>query len=149
MTSLNLRQWRIILTLLLLANFALGTYAFVKKPLRQQPQQQSSAQPAVHEPRENSWREDLEFFDKTFPSVQMDFDKLYSAEKFHGDVANLERNVSLLPDSEIVLRLMQLVAGAGVSHITLASEGNLEFHPYPVHFSWYADGAGLNYATEE
>jgi hypothetical protein len=99
--------------------------------------------------REARWREDLEFFDQRFPSVQVDSEKLYPPAKFHQDVADLERDAPSLSDSEIILRLMRLVAQAGVSHITVDPEGELEFHPYPLQFFWYSDGAALTYASEE
>jgi len=44
---------------------------------------------------------------------------------------------------------MKLLAQAGVSHVTLDPEGELEFHPYPLQFFWYSDGAALTFARAE
>ncbi len=148
----KLRPWQITLTiLLLLADAALGTYALLKRtPAAQSPSvQQTPARLAVHGMRETHWREDLEFFDQQFPSVQVDFEKLYPAAEFHQEVSDLERNAPVLRDSEIVLRLMRLVAKAGVAHNTVETEGKLDFHPYPLQFFWYSDGAAVTHATEE
>jgi hypothetical protein len=148
----KLRPWQITLTiLLLLADAALGTYALLKrKPPAQSPSvQQTADRMAVHGMRETRWREDLEFFDQRFPSVQVDFEKLYPSAEFHEEVGDLERNVPVLRDSEIVLRLMRLVAKAGVSHNTVETADKLDFHPYPLEFFWCTDGAVVTRATEE
>lgn len=153
LTFPKLRPWQITLTvLLLLADVALGTYALLKRtPATKQPppRQQASVQPGAHRIGDTSWREDLEFFEQQFPSVQVDSEKLYPPPKFHQDVADLQHDAPSLSDSEIILRLVRLVAAAGVSHITVDPEGELDFHPYPLQFFWYSDGAALTYATEE
>jgi hypothetical protein len=74
-------------------------------------------------PREERWREDLEFFARQFPAVETDFDKLFPPEGFRQDVGALEHDLAQLPDSEVVLRLMRVVAAAGVSHTTIRSPG--------------------------
>lgn len=149
----KLRPWQITFTaLLLLVDATLGTYALLKRtPATKLPphEQQAPTRAGVHRIGETRWREDLEFFEQRFPSVQVDSEKLYPPAKFHQDVVDLERDVPSLADSEIILRLMKLVAEAGVSHITVDPAGELEFHPYPLQFFWYADGAALTYATEE
>jgi len=80
LTFPKLRPWQMTLTvLLLMADLALGTYAFLKRtPVTQQPlRQQTPSRHKAHGMREAGWREDLEFFDQRFPSVQMDSEKLY------------------------------------------------------------------------
>jgi hypothetical protein len=153
LTLPKLRPWQMTLTVLLvLADVALGTYALLKRtPVTQQrpPRQQSLTRPEAQGIRETRWREDLEFFDKRFPSVQVDSERLYPPAKFHQDIADLERDAPNLSDSEIILRVMRLVAQGGVSHITVDPQGELEFHPYPLQFFWYSDGAVLTYAREE
>jgi hypothetical protein len=153
LTFPKLRPWQITLTvLLLLADVVLGTYAVFKRTstIKQlPPQQQVRAQPEAHRIDETRWQEDLESFEQQFPSVQVDSEKLYPPAEFHEDVADLERDAPSLADPEIILRLMRIVAKAGVSHNTVETEGELDFHPYPLQFFWYSDGAAVTHATEE
>jgi|SRR5579864_2287063 len=152
LTFPKLRPWQITLTvLLLLADLALGTYALLKRtPSSRLPSRlQAPAKPEVHGTGEIRWREDLEFFDQRFLSVQVDSDKLYPLAEFHDDVADLERDARSLSDSEVILRLMRIVAKAGVAHNTVETEGKLDFHPYPLQFFWYSDGAAVTRAPEE
>jgi len=81
--------------------------------------------------------------------VQADFRKLFPPAKFQEDIRDLERDVPQLSDAEIILRLMRLVAAGRVSHTWVEPQDNLEFHPYPLRFSWYSDGAALIRATKE
>jgi hypothetical protein len=148
----KLRPWQIVLTgLLLLADFALGTYALLKRtPNGKSPSgQEAPAKPAVFGTHEIRWREDLEFFDQRFPSLQVDSDKLYPPAEFHKDMADLERDAPSLSDSEVILRLMRIVAKAGVAHNIVETEGKLDFHPYPLQFFWYSDGAAVTHAAKE
>jgi hypothetical protein len=148
----KLRPCQVTLTaLLLLADLALGIYAVLNRtPAAQSPtKQHARARPDAHGMRETRWREDLEFFDKRFPSVQVDSEKLYPPADLHREVADIERDVPSLSDSEIILQLMRLVAKGGVSHNTVETEGKLDFHPYPLQFFWYSDGAAVTHATEE
>ena len=143
----TLRPWKIVLTtLFVLVDIALGTYVLLK---RTQVSQHISVKPAAHGLREVHWQEDLDFFAKQFPSVQVDFAKLYSPTKFPQDVSDLEQDVPQLKDSEIVLRLMQLVASGGISHDTVDPQSDLAFHPYPLQFFWYSDGPAVTWAGEK
>jgi hypothetical protein len=142
----KLRPWQIALTsLLLLVDISLGTYAIHKSTLRKQ----KFSQQKPYGTRELHWREDLEFFAQQFPSVQVDFDKLYRPEEFRHEIADLEQDIPQLADSEIVLRLMRLVAEGKTAHNNVYPEGELEFHTYPVEFVWYSDGAVLTQASRE
>ena len=146
----RVRPWlRTITVLFVLADVALGTYAVLKRTRRQPPRQQVSVQPVVYGPREQRWREDLEFFAQKFPSVQVDSAKLYPPAKFHDDVAKLEHDLPQLSDSEIILRLMRLVATGRMAHTTVDPAGRLEFHSYPLKFFWYSDGPVLTQAGKE
>jgi hypothetical protein len=149
----KLRPWQVTLTvLLLLVDATLGTYALLKRTPATKvptPRRQAPARPGVHRIGEIQWREDLEFFEQRFPSVQVDSDKLYPPAEFHEDVADLKRDAPSLSDSQVILRLMRIVAKAGVSHNTVETEGKLDFHPYPLQFFWYSDGPGVTHATEE
>ena len=128
----------ILTGLLLLADFTLGTYALLKRTPNGKPHsvQQSPGNPAVHGTREIRWKEDLEFFEQRFHSVQVDSDKLYPPAEFHEDVADLEHDAPSFADSEVILRLMRIVAKAGVAHNTVETEGKLDFHPYTLQFFW-------------
>jgi len=131
----KVRPWLMTVTVLfVLADVALGTYAALKRTRRQPPRQQVSARPVAYGPREQRWREDLEFFAQKFPSVQVDSAKLYPPAKFHDDVAKLEHDLPRLSDSEIVLRLMRLVATGRMAHTAVDPAGPLEFHSYPLKF---------------
>ena len=142
----KLRPWQIVLTaLLLLTDISLGTYALLKS--RAGKQKITKEKP--YGTRELHWREDLEFFAQQFPSVQVDFDKLYQPEKFRHEIADLEQDIPQLADSEIVLQLMRLVAEGKTAHNSVYPEGELEFHPYPVEFVWYSDGAVLTRASKD
>jgi hypothetical protein len=142
----KLRPWQIALTaLLLLTDISLGTYAILKS----KPGRQKFIKEKPYGTRELHWREDLEFFAQQFPSVQEDFDKLYQPEKFRHEIADLEQDIPQLGDSEIVLRLMRLVAEGKTAHNSVYPEGELEFHPYPLEFVWYSDGPALTWASKE
>src|SRR5215470_17515945 len=99
----KVRPWlmtvKVLFVLAALA-LALATYAALKRTRRQPPRQQVSTRPVAYGPREQRWREDLEFFAQKFPSVQVDSAKLYPPAKFHNDVAELEHDLPRLPDSE-------------------------------------------------
>src|SRR5215469_12645641 len=86
---------------------------------------------AAAQVREERWQQDLRFFATQLSTVQMDFDKLFPSAKFHQDMSDLERDVPQLSDSEVVLRLMRLVAAAGVSHTAVRwPRGKLALHEY-------------------
>lgn len=146
----RMRLWVLTVTVLfVLADVALGTYAVLKRTRQQLPRQQVSVPPVVYGPREQHWREDLDFFAQKFPSVQVDSAKLYPPAKFHDDVEELEHDLPRVSDSEVVLRLMRLVATGKMAHTTVDPAGRLEFHPYPLKFFWYSDGPALTEAAKE
>lgn len=95
------------------------------------------------------WIQDLEFFARTFPAKQVDFPKLYDRARFRKEIDNLELAIPRISDSEIVLRLMRLVASAKVSHTRVYPQEELEFHHYPVRFFWCSDGATVISAAEQ
>jgi hypothetical protein len=95
------------------------------------------------------WIEDLEFFARTFPAAQVDFPKLYNPARFRKEIDDLELAIPRISDSEIVLRLMGVVASGNVAHTRVYSQEDLEFHNYPLRFAWYSDGAALIRAKEE
>ena len=105
---------------------------------------------AAAQVREERWQQDLRFFVTQLSTVQLNFDKLFPSAKFRQDIGDLERDVPQLSDSEVVLRLMRLVAAAGVSHTTVRwPGGKLAFHEYPLEAFWYADGLAVTGAAEQ
>jgi hypothetical protein len=126
-----------IATVLLLSTAISSAYALpAEKPKREE--------------RLGWWIEDLDFFARTFPDVQVDFPKLYNPKKFRKEIDQLELAIPRISDSEIILRLMRLVATGKVAHIRIYPQGkDLEFHPYPVRFFWYSDGPAVTNAEEK
>lgn len=137
--KVSARQLQVAVTaFLLIAAIGLGWLAVHNKA-------RASAQA-----RQDRWHQDLEYFATQLSTVQLDFDKLFPLAKFRQDVSDLERDVPQLSDAEVVLRLMRLVAGAGVSHITVHwPSGKLAFHAYPLQTYWYADGMAVTGAAEQ
>ncbi|HMC30087.1 MAG TPA: hypothetical protein VKL99_04575, partial [Candidatus Angelobacter sp.] len=95
------------------------------------------------------WIQDLEFLVREFPAVQVDFPKLYNPARFRKEIDDLELAIPRISDSEIVLRLMRLVAAGKVAHTRVYPQDELEFHHYPAQFFWYSDGAALTSTKEE
>jgi hypothetical protein len=100
--------------------------------------------------REARWRQDLQFFADEFPRRQADFASLYPQPAFDRDLAALRRDISRLTDADITLRLMRLVASAGVAHtsvgLPLFKPG---FRPMPISMRWYSDGLAIVAATPD
>jgi hypothetical protein len=155
-TSSKLRPWQWTLTVVfLLVDLSLGTVLIVRKVAIQQKRSENPqilhvkfADPGNDGGRALRWRQDIEFFSQKFPALQVDFATLYNPEGFRRNVVALEQEVPRLSDSDIILRLMNIVAAGGVSHDTVDPEGKLEFHPYPLRFFWFSDGPAVTEATE-
>jgi hypothetical protein len=136
---------------LLLTDIALGGYA----ALRRQSKPLNSRTSDLRRPstpldrRSQRWQDDLHFFAREFPVEQVDFAKLFPPEKFHQDIAELERDVPKLTDPEVALRLMKLVASARVSHTMVTPQDELTFHPYPIRFVWFSDGPAVTEANQQ
>jgi hypothetical protein len=80
----------------------------------------------------------------------MDADKLIPPAKFRAEIKGIEDDIPHLPDSEIVLRLIHLVASAGVGHDSvLWTNGAYALHRYPLRFVWFSDGPAVTSATTE
>jgi hypothetical protein len=110
-----------------------------------------TADPAAE--RNQHWLDDLHFFAAKFAARgtgvdfkrgvssngQKDLAKLYP--NFDKDLAAIEADVPKISDSEIVLRLMKLVAGGNVAHNEVylpLSQGF--FERLPLIFAWHPDG---------
>ena len=105
---------------------------------------------AAEDTRVTRWREDLNFLETKFSSGQLDFGKLYPDGSFQKEIAAVAADVPQISDAEIVLRLMRLVAAAGVAHNTVfLPTGALAFHRLPVWLAWYSDGLFVVRASDE
>jgi hypothetical protein len=114
--------------------------------------------------RNRLWREDIDFFVKGIsakgmtvdlargPSSrgQKDFEKLFPAKTFDPAIAALKESLPSLSDTEIVMRLMRIVAGAGVAHTSVEWPKGMGFERrLPVVMGWYGDGLAVASATQE
>src|SRR5262245_9602487 len=107
-------------------------------------------QPAPPAGREARWSEDLKFFADEFPRRHVDFAKLYPRSGFDQELARLHAAVPKLSDAEITLRLMRLVASAGIAHTNVRLPVfKLGFQQLPVSFRWYSDGLAIMAATPD
>jgi hypothetical protein len=94
------------------------------------------------------WYEDLLVPSTTLSAGQKDFEKLYP--RFQADREALEGDIPKLSDSEVVLRVMKMIAGANVAHNAVRTPMNMGFAPrLPLTFYWYADGVAVAGASEE
>lgn len=79
---------------------------------------------------------------------QKDFDKLYP--HFRTDIEALDADVPKRSGGEIVLRLMQIVAGANEAHNLVQTPIGLGFFSrLPLTFAWFADGLAVMSASAQ
>jgi hypothetical protein len=79
---------------------------------------------------------------------QKDFSKLYP--NFEVDILSLQTDLPKLEDSEIVLRLMKIIASANVAHNTVQPPMGMGFYArLPLQFAWYPDGMVVSAASRE
>ncbi len=80
----------------------------------------------------------------------MDFGKIYSKEKFATEMTEIEHAAPQAADSQVVLKLMRLVASGhiGHTHVIFPPEP-MAFHRLPLTLYWYSDGLGVNAAAPE
>jgi len=108
------------------------------------------------------WRQDLEFLVKGMSAKgttvdlhygistrgQKDFDKLYP--HFSADIESLEADLPKLPDAEVVLRIMKIMAGANVAHNTVWQPIGVGFFSrLPIEFTSYSDGLAVMAASSD
>lgn len=110
--------------------------------------------------REAHWNEDLRFFADSLSASgttvdlqrgissrgQKDFAKLYP--KFKSQMESLQADVPKLSDSEVVLRLMQIVASANIAHNSIEVHTMGFFARLPLTLRWYRDGLAVVGASE-
>ena len=105
------------------------------------------------------WREDLkvlvsglqrtgykvDFQHGLYTLGQKDFTKLYPKASFDPAISSLQADLPNLSDDEVVMRLMRLIASAGVAHNSVAvplDKG--AFKRLPLVFHWYSDGLAVD-----
>ena len=98
--------------------------------------------------REDRWHADLQTFAQEFAAKQLDFAKLYPAERFNAAIAAIDQTLPQTNDADVVLSLMRLVASANVAHTNVRSP-LVMFHRMPVTFFWFSDGLAITAAAEE
>lgn len=98
--------------------------------------------------REDRWRADLQLFAREFASRQLDFAKLYPADRFTAELQTIDRTLTQSTDANVMLSLMKLVASANVAH-TLVRPPLVSFHRLPLTFFWFSDGLAVTAAAEE
>src|SRR5579864_6621987 len=87
------------------------------------------------------WREDLAFLVKTLQDSHPDPYTHISKKQFYSAVATLRQDLPSLSRSQIVTRMMQLVARIRDGHTTLQPFDPNGFNLwFPVRFYWFQDG---------
>jgi hypothetical protein len=104
---------------------------------------QAQGPPQNTKDRVTRWREDLHFLATELPQRHKNpFSKLPRAE-FDSRVTALDADIPRLVDSEIIVRLMQIVSAIGDGHTNLPwweLGPKLGFRSYPLVFRWFSDG---------
>jgi hypothetical protein len=100
-----------------------------------------SAQPAAARENENlsreKWASDLRFLERELPHRHKNAFHTVPRPAFEQGCAQLEREIPKLPESEIIVRIQQLVASIGDSHTSLATFPPKTFRRIPLTFSWF------------
>jgi hypothetical protein len=91
--------------------------------------------------RARKWREDLAYFALELPHRHKNLFFQMKREDFEGAVATLADSITQLQDHEVIVGLMQIIAGVGDAHTRLASTQLEErFRTYPIGLCWFSDG---------
>ncbi len=113
---------------------------------------------------EGKWREDIKFMMDGLSATgrtvdlqrgistrgQIDFAKLYPAAPVNAALEALYADIPRVPDSEIVLQIMRLIAMAHVAHNTVHLPLSLGFYDrLPLFFHWYSDGLAVTAASPQ
>jgi hypothetical protein len=102
--------------------------------------------------RLSQWREDINYIATELPARHKEFYQLISKDTFDRSIAELNRDVPQLSDSEIILRLTRLVASLGVAHTCLELPSGTEkcaFRVYPIRMEWFSDGLAVVSAARQ
>ncbi len=90
--------------------------------------------------RDKRWHEDLQELASHLPKNDKALlSSPVKTERFKAAIAELDKAVPQLDDSQITVGIMKAVAGLGASHTMVPPFGN-GFHSYPIQLAWFPDG---------
>ena len=99
---------------------------------------------------ESAWRHDFDVFAAQFMRGQKDFPKLYQRDGFFASIRGLEERLGTIPDSEVALELMRIVAAGRIAHTHVQIPNTMGFfRKLPVTLYWYPDGLAVIKAAPE
>ena len=109
----------------------------------------SSRPPAYAHPRpattpgdiltKEQWREDLKYLARELPRRHKNSFHTVSREAFERAVAELDVAIPSLQETEIIVRLQQIVAMVGDAHTTLSAFPPKTFRRYPLSLVWFGN----------
>ena len=94
--------------------------------------------------RDDRWRQDLAYLIQELPRLHVDAFHAIGKSEFALRASLLRAQIPMLTDTEVVLRLMTLVARIGDGHTTLNFtpfyQGDSPWRLYPLSLAWLEDG---------
>lgn len=86
------------------------------------------------------WGEDLDYFARELPRRHKNLFFNLPESEFYSMISELRGRIPTLSDYEIVVSLMEILAGIGDSHTLLGLGSAGVFSRLPVRMEWYSDG---------
>lgn len=95
--------------------------------------------------RDQLFRDDLQYLATQLPSHHINPFHQISAAQFYAEVEALNGDIPLIGDTEIMVRMAEIVASIGESHTSLAlPQGRTPFRWFPFTFYGFEDGWRVN-----
>ena len=95
--------------------------------------------------RDQQFRDDLHYLATELPKRHINPFHQISAAQFQSAVSALDRDIPLIGDTEIMVRMAQIVASIGEAHTSLAlPQGPTPFRWFPFTFYGFEDGWRVN-----
>lgn len=99
--------------------------------------------------REESWKQDLDFFKKAFETIHFDLFKKITSEEWTSAIRAIKSKVKNVPDEALVVELMKLVSKIGDGHTFVRPplQGKMQLHFYPMQLYRFKEGifvTGIN-----
>lgn len=88
------------------------------------------------------WQKDLDYLEWALPEHQKDFTVLMPKYELSRRIAEIKQDIPKISDSDIVLRLVRLIASLNVAHTQLdlgAAVRQFGLHFYPIQFDWFGN----------
>jgi hypothetical protein len=101
--------------------------------------------PAYATTRDASWTADVKFLVSELPRRHLNPFTKISRSQFEAAGAALVADIPSLSDSDVLVRMMQLIASVGDGHTTL---NNPPLHRLPISLYWFSDGMFVTAATD-